>query len=154
LRQVKAGPQPWSIVYGMKNYQPFATAGARDRRPLVLIVDDDEAVRDSLAAVMEAFGFRTSTAGNGLEGLTAIGAEAPSAIITDLHMPEMDGFELLTALRCAKTPIPVIVISGGTTRGYDFLGAARRMGAVATFEKPLPVFEMIDTVTGLTRQAA
>jgi DNA-binding NtrC family response regulator len=139
----------------MENNTPFGRDSASDGRPLLLIVDDDTAVRDSLATVMEAFGFRTRTAGNGLEGLEAIKAEAPSAIITDLHMPEMDGFELLTALRCAKTSIPVIVISGGLTRGYDFLGAARRMGAVATFQKPLPVFEMIDTVNELTaRQAA
>jgi CheY-like chemotaxis protein len=139
----------------MESNVPFASDSTLDRRPLVLIVDDDTAVRDSLAAVMEAFGFRTCIAGNGREGLEAIKTEAPAAIITDLQMPEMDGFELLTALRCAKTSIPVIVISGGLTRGYDFLGAARRMGAVATFQKPLPVFEMIDTVNGLTaRQAA
>ena len=143
------------MVEGMKSSMPLVTGGAEDWRPLVLIIDDDTAVRDSLAAVMEAFGFRTRTAGNGFEGLEAIETEAPSAIITDLHMPEMDGFELLTALRCAKTSIPVVVISGGMARGYDFLGAATRMGAVAAFQKPLPVFEMMDTITGLTaRQAA
>ena len=129
-------------------------AGTADTWPLILIIDDDAAVRESLAAVMEAFGFRTHTAGNGFEGLEAIETEAPSAIVTDLHMPEMDGFELLTALRCSKTSIPVIVISGGMARGYDFLGAARRMGAAAAFQKPLPVFEVMDTIAGLTRQAA
>jgi len=138
----------------MKSNLPYPTGGA-ENWPLILIIDDDAAVRDSLAAVMEAFGFRTHTAGNGFEGLNAIETEAPSAIITDLHMPEMDGFELLTALRCSKRSIPVIMISGGMTRGYDFLGAARRMGAVAAFQKPLPVFEVMDTLTGLTaRQAA
>jgi CheY-like chemotaxis protein len=143
------------MVEGMKSNMALVTSGAEDWRPLVLIIDDDTAVRDSLAAVMEVFGFRTRTAGNGFEGLEAIATEAPSAIITDLHMPEMDGFELLTALRCAKTSIPVVVISGGMTRGYDFLGAETRMGAVAAFQKPLPVFEMMDTITGLTaRQAA
>jgi CheY-like chemotaxis protein len=138
----------------MKSNMPFAPGTPEDWRPLILIIDDDTAVRDSLAAVLQAFGFRTRTVCNGCEGLNAIATEAPSAIITDLHMPEMDGFELLTALRCAKTDIPVIVISGGMARGYDFLGAARRMGAVAAFQKPLPVFEMMDTITGLTAQRA
>jgi len=125
-----------------------------DQAPLILIVDDDLAVRESLAAAMEAFGFRANTAGNGFEGLQSAQAEAPAAIVTDLHMPEMDGFELLSALRGAKSPIPVIVISGGATRGFDFLGAARRMGAAAVFEKPFPVQEMIDTISGLTARSA
>ena len=119
-----------------------------DTRPLVLIVDDDLAVRESLAAVMEAFGFRTQTAVNGADGLKAVKAEAPSAIITDLQMPEMTGLDLITALRRTATGIPVIVISGGDVE------AARRMGAAAAFHKPLPVFEMIDAVQGLTRRAA
>jgi two-component system response regulator FixJ len=124
---------------------------ADDTRPLVLIVDDDPAVRDSLAAVMEAFGFRTSTAGNGIEGLVSIALEAPSAIITDLQMPRMNGLELITALHHTKTGIPIIVISGSTPAD---LAAARQMGAAAAFQKPLPVFDMIDAVRGLTRLAA
>jgi CheY-like chemotaxis protein len=138
----------------MEPNMPKPLDSAQDTRPLVLIVDDDLPVRESLAAVMEAFGFRTRTAGNGIEGLEAIDIETPSAIITDLHMPEMDGFELLTALRHTNTCIPIIAISGGITQGYDFLGAAKRMGAVAAFPKPLPVLEMIDTISGLTARRA
>jgi CheY-like chemotaxis protein len=123
-------------------------------RPLVLIVDDDPAVRDSLAAVMEAFGFRTQTAGNGVDGLEAVKLEAPSAIITDLHMPKMDGFEMLSALRRTSTGIPVIVISGGFAKGYDFLSVATRMGASAAFPKPLPVLQLVDAVSGLTARRA
>ncbi|MDQ7247755.1 response regulator [Dongia sedimenti] len=128
---------------------PSATDAGQDRRPLVLIIDDDPAMRDSLAAVIEAFGFRTHTAVNGLEGLEAVATVAPAAIITDIHMPDMDGLELLTALRNASTGIPVIAISGGVAKGFDFLSAARKMGAVAAFQKPLPVFEMIDTISRL-----
>lgn len=130
---------------------PTATDVAR---PLVLIVDDDRAVRESLAEVIQAFGFRTRTAGNGFEGLQAVESEAPSAIITDLHMPEMDGFALLAALHSTRAGIPVIAISGGASKDYDFLDAAKQMGAVATFHKPLPVLEMIDVIHGLTTQAA
>jgi len=125
-----------------------------DRAPLILIVDDDTAVRESLAAAMEAFGFRANMAANGLEGLQSVEAESPAAIVTDLHMPEMDGFELLTALRGSKSSIPVIVISGGMGQGFDFLSAARRMGAAAVFEKPFHVREMIDAINGLTARAA
>jgi DNA-binding response OmpR family regulator len=117
-----------------------------DTRPLVLIIDDDLAVRESLAAVMEAFGFRTRTAISGVEGLDAVDAETPSAIITDLQMPGMSGLELLTAIRI-RTGIPVIVVSGGDVE------AARQMGADAAFHKPVAVSEMIDVVTHLTRAA-
>jgi len=123
-------------------------------QPLVLIVDDDRAVRESLSAVMEAFGFRTRTAGNGFEGLQALQRETPSAIITDLQMPEMDGFELLSALRRDRSAIPVIAMSGWISEGFDLLGAARRLGAVAAFPKPLPVLEVIDAVSGLTTRRA
>ena len=148
MRQVKVLPARAPILIGMKS--EFPSRSETLPLPLVLVIDDDCAVRDSLAAVIEAFGFRTCTAGNGAEGLEAVGREAPSAIVTDLHMPEMDGFELLTALRVAKSEIPVIVISGAPSRGYDFLSAAKRMGAVATFQKPLSVFDVIDTLAGLT----
>ena len=117
-------------------------------RPLVLIVDDDLAVRESLVAVMEAFGFRTHTAINGVEGLRAVAAERPSAIITDLQMPEMTGLDLIMALHRTATGVPVIVISAGD------IERARQAGAAAAFTKPLPVFEMIEAVQRLTQHAA
>jgi len=103
---------------------------------------------------MEAFGFRTRTARNGFEGLAAVRSETPSAIITDLHMPDMDGFELMNALRSAQSPIPVIAMSGGVAAGYDLLDAAKHMGAAATFSKPLAVLEVIDTISDLTARHA
>jgi CheY-like chemotaxis protein len=122
--------------------------------PLVLIVDDDLAVRESLVALIEAFGFRTRTACNGREGLEAVETEAPEAIITDLHMPEMDGFALLSKMRATRSRIPVIAISGGISAGDDSLRAAKDLGAVATFRKPLEVLDMIDTINDLTAHRA
>ena len=116
----------------------------------MLIIDDDFAVRDSLAAVIESYGFRASTAANGIEGLQALDIEIPAAIITDLHMPDMDGFELLSTLIVGQAGIPVIAISGGAFRGYDLLTAAKHMGAAATFQKPLPVPAVIDAIASLT----
>ena len=122
-----------------------------DNRPLLLIIDDDSAARDSLAAVMEAFGFRTCTAGDAFEGLALVNNEEPSAIITDLEMPGMSGFELIQTLRRTRTGIPVIAMSGGAAKDID---AARDLGATAAFQKPLAVFEMIDTVCGITARSA
>jgi len=139
---------------GMKSPSRPETEPCHEERPLVLIVDDDLDVRESLVALIEAFGFRTRTASNGRQGLEAVKVEAPEAIITDLNMPEMDGLALLSTLRAARSPIPVIVISGGISDGDDFLRAAKDLGAAATFRKPLQVLDMIDTITGLTAHHA
>jgi len=124
---------------------------SKARPPLVLIIEDDDAVRDSLVAVLEAFGFRTMSVSNGAEGLRAVKAAAPSAIITDLQMPEMGGLDLMAVLRKAATRIPIIAMSGSSPSEID---AARSIGAAAAFHKPLPVLEMIDTVCNLTAHAA
>jgi CheY-like chemotaxis protein len=146
--KVRQGPTIYSAPMNM-----ITSLQSADRPgPLVLITDDDADVRDSLAAVMDAFGFRTRTAGNGFEALASIETECPAAIITDLHMPDMDGFELLTALRAAKCAVPVVAISGGVAKGYDFLRAAKRLGAAATFQKPLSVLDVVDTINILTVQ--
>jgi len=127
-------------------------AAQRDAQtsPLILVIDDDLAVRESLVAVMEAFGFRTHTAENGLKGLQAVARETPSAIITDLNMPEMDGFALMSALRAASNGIPVIAISGASSTGSDSLATAKDLGAAAIFHKPLPVLALIDRINDLT----
>jgi two-component system KDP operon response regulator KdpE len=81
--------------------------------PVVLVVDDDPAVRESLAGELRAAGYTTVVASNGLEGVHAFGTHAPELVITDLSMPRSDGFELISAIRAtAHTPIVVISVRG------------------------------------------
>jgi CheY-like chemotaxis protein len=78
----------------------------------VLIVDDDAVFCDIASKVLEASGFRVSTAEDGFEGLSSLQAGLPDAIICDLNMPRMSGFEFLSIVRRRFPQIPVIVISG------------------------------------------
>ncbi|OBI90820.1 protein kinase domain-containing protein [Mycobacterium asiaticum] len=80
----------------------------------VLVVDDDELLREQLAMVLERLGHSVIMAENGRAGLEAAERDAPDLVITDLNMPGMDGFELLERLKAdARTQhIPVIVVSG------------------------------------------
>src|SRR5438105_1536619 len=78
----------------------------------VLIVDDDAVFGDIASRVLEASGFRVSTAEDGFEGLSFMQAGLPDAIICDLNMPRMSGFEFLSIVRRRFPQIPVIVISG------------------------------------------
>jgi CheY-like chemotaxis protein len=86
---------------------------ARVRRTRVLIVEDDPAQRMSIRSVMEPQQWRVTEADNGRVALDMLAKEIPDIILIDLMMPEMDGFQLITALR--ERPdwrhVPVIVIT-------------------------------------------
>ncbi len=80
----------------------------------VLVVDDDDLLREQLAMVLERLGHAVIMAENGRAGLEAAERDAPDLVITDLSMPGMDGFELLERLKAGTRTqhIPVIVVSG------------------------------------------
>jgi two-component system response regulator (stage 0 sporulation protein F) len=84
-----------------------------DQRPLVLIVDDDIDLRESLGDALDVGGYRAAYAGNGSAALDYLKIHAaPVAILTDLNMPVMSGWELLMRLgRTRFAGIPVVVVS-------------------------------------------
>jgi DNA-binding response OmpR family regulator len=99
-----ATPQPAAAAA-----EPMVAGTAR-----VLVVDDDELLREQLAMVLERQGHAVMMAENGRAGLEAAERDVPDLIITDLSMPGMDGFELLERLKAGTRTqhIPVIVVSG------------------------------------------
>ena len=104
---------------------------------VVLVVDDSTTVRKFVAASLNMKGFRVVTAADGIEALERMPAEKFDLIITDLNMPDMDGFEFIRTLR--ETPeycaIPIIVPSSMTDlKNKDY---ALELGAIAFLEKPL-----------------
>ncbi len=80
----------------------------------LLLIDDDEASLESMSRILGAAGWHTTSARNGKEGLDLLAKTRPAAIVLDLIMPEMDGFEFLHHLRShpQMLSIPVIVMSG------------------------------------------
>jgi two-component system nitrogen regulation response regulator NtrX len=104
-------------------------------RASILVVDDEVAIRDSLHMILEYEGYRVEEAGNGSQALAKVAERAPDAIVLDIKMPEMDGLELLKALRERGYDMPVLMISGHA----DVATAveATRRGAFDFFEKPL-----------------
>ncbi|PYQ58226.1 MAG: Fis family transcriptional regulator [Acidobacteria bacterium] len=109
--------------------------GDSSYRAAVLVVDDEAAIRDSLHMILEYEGYRVEEAASGSQALTKVGERAPDAIVLDIKMPEMDGLELLKALRERGYDMPVLMISGHA----DVATAveATRRGAFDFFEKPL-----------------
>lgn len=88
----------------------------------ILIVEDDEGIRDILKELLEIEGFRVATAEHGREGLQRLGEmRAPCLILLDMMMPVMNGWEFLEALRQqheqALASVPVAVVSAGADLG-------------------------------------
>src|SRR4051812_2702235 len=100
----------------------------------ILIVDDDDAVRESLGVSLETLGYEVGYASDGRAALVEVARQRPEAIVTDLQMPGMDGLALIREMAVVNRGVPIIAISGGSPDGLE---AARRLGAVATFAKPV-----------------
>jgi CheY-like chemotaxis protein len=83
-----------------------------DSKASILIVEDEESVRTSLAEVFTYLGYRARSATDGLAALKGIREEVPDILLSDLNMPEMSGFELLSIIHRRFPAIYVIAMSG------------------------------------------
>ncbi|UUY07049.1 SpoIIE family protein phosphatase [Pseudomonas sp. J452] len=101
----------------------------------LLIIDDDEVVRASLAAYLEDSGFTVLQAANGLQGLEVFELQRPDVVICDLRMPQVDGLELIRRINVLNTEVPVIVVSGAGVMSDAV--EALRLGAADYLIKPL-----------------
>jgi two-component system KDP operon response regulator KdpE len=117
---------------------------------VVLVVDDDPAIRESLTRELRAAGYSTLAAADGGEGLAAFQTKAPDVVLTDLAMPRSDGFELIAAIR-ATSRVPLIVLS---VRGADADKVrALDLGADDFVTKPFSVTELLARIRSQLRRA-
>jgi DNA-binding response OmpR family regulator len=112
----------------------------------ILLVDDDPAIRGFMALTLEAEGFTVVTAPDGAEGLRPARAEAPAAVLLDLMLPGLSGWDFLQQWRddAAYQPVPVIVVSAS---GQDINAA--ELGVQAVFTKPFDLDRLIEKLTQL-----
>lgn len=101
----------------------------------VLIVEDEENERTGLAELISAWGYRTETARDGMEGLEKVSSWSPSIVVTDLKMPRMTGLELLERMENHSQTMAVIVVTAQGT--IDSAVQAMRMGAYDYVQKPI-----------------
>lgn len=101
---------------------------------VVHLIDDDKAVRRSLAFLLSAAGLKVHTYESAMAFLNILSEVEPGCIVADIHMPRVDGIELIRRLRGRASDMPVIAITG---RGDVPLAVkAIRAGAVDFLEKP------------------
>ena len=78
----------------------------------ILVVDDEERVRELLREILEDTGYEVAVAGSGREGLSLFDSQRFDAVFTDLGMPGMSGWELARAIRERDEQLPLAVITG------------------------------------------
>jgi len=120
--------------------------------PVVHVLDDDEAVRDSLATLLKLVGFRVRTWSSPADFLDSRATREPGCLLVDIRMPEMDGLDVLARLREQGATIPVIVMTGHGD--VPLAVRAMRSGAVDFLEKPLARAQLLTSIrAALAHQA-
>jgi CheY-like chemotaxis protein len=120
----------------------------RDRsNPVVLIVDDEKVIADTLSMILSKSGFTTMTAYDGLSALEIAAAIAPDLIISDVMMPGMSGVELAIAVTQTQPDCRILLFSGQAAT-LDLLKEARRSGHdFTTLTKPVHPTDMLRRIS-------
>src|SRR3954462_9142076 len=117
----------------------------------VLVVDDDTAVRDSLARTLRFEGHEVVTARDGQEALDAVDADEPDAMILDVSMPKLDGLETCRRLRAEGRVLPVLMLTARDSVGDRVAGLDA--GADDYLVKPFALQELLARLRALLRRS-
>ncbi|MBI3754179.1 MAG: UDP-3-O-[3-hydroxymyristoyl] N-acetylglucosamine deacetylase [Deltaproteobacteria bacterium] len=110
----------------------------------ILVVDDEESIRQSLSDVLKDEGFEVTLANDGQTALKMLHSNLPDLVILDIWMPVMDGTEILKAIKARYSGLPIIMISGHGN--IEAAVKAIKLGAYDYIEKPLSLEGVILTV--------
>lgn len=120
-----------------------AHLGGGDQSKLVLVVDDDPAIREFIGEALHDAGYRAIFATDGPTALESLVSNHPDLVLLDVQMPGMDGWDVLSELRVAAGPNQPIVIMTGQYAGQD---RALASGAQGYLAKPFNLDDLIECV--------
>jgi len=113
----------------------------------ILVIEDDDQCRGLFREILESQGYEVSEARNGKEGIAAMRVSPADLIVTDILMPEMDGFECIMAVQKEFPHVKVIAISAAmTNKFFDFLPLAKKLGVCRTITKPFELSTLLHAV--------
>jgi len=119
--------------------------------PHILIVDDEEQIREVLRTVLERVGYTVDEAENGLVAIEFCQSNAVDLVVTDIIMPEKGGIDTIMDLRRDFPEVKIIAISGGGMCGdVSYLDMAIGVGADKAIGKPFVLDEFLESVRELT----
>ena len=125
----------------------------KGRKPVILIVDDSNSVRNFVGSILERNGFETVKAVNGLDALEKVKDEEIDLMITDLEMPKMHGFELISSMRKQERfeTLPIIILTGRA--GIKHRQTAAEEGADAFIVKPFKEKDLLQALDQFIKTA-
>ena len=117
-------------------------------QPVVAVLDDEPEMRKALRRLLTSRGFRVEEYACGEDLLAALGAQPLDCLLLDLHMPGINGFDVLEAFRSRQISVPVIVITA-----HDEPGTRERvqsLGAAAYLKKPVDREALLSAIAAAT----
>jgi len=121
-----------------------------DRRPTVLLVDDDPLVRESLASELQDQGFRVAQADGGPSALARLdGGETVDLLVTDLSMAGMDGVKLVQEAKRRRPNLPAIIVTGYAGDAMSLALSGALGGAFTLLRKPVTGLQIADRAATL-----
>lgn len=116
----------------------------------ILIIDDEQAVRDTMAVMLRGEGYRVIAAEGAHDAVPAIEAYTFDFVIVDIFMPGMNGFETIRVFRKEAPELPIIAMSGYAAGGgsvdEDFFRSAMEHGATCCLRKPFTREQLLDAI--------
>lgn len=113
----------------------------------ILVIDDDDQIRELIREVLERGGHTVFEADNGDTGIKLVCEETVDVVVTDIIMPDKDGLETITELRKSHPEIRIVAISGGGRKvNRDYLPTAQAFGADRVLYKPFRPQEVVQAV--------
>ena len=109
------------------------------------IVDDEECVRRAMGRLIRSAGIDVETFPSGAEFLQSLESHSPDCVLLDLHMPGLNGFEVQARLKEARSPVPIVVITGHDTD--ESRQRVTRAGVAAYLLKPVDEKILLDTIS-------
>lgn len=120
----------------------------------ILLVDDHEPVIISLQTMLDGMGHETLTATTGRQALDVHRRDPVDVLVTDIFMPDMDGYELIQKFRREHPAVKVVAISGGIPRAPSgpYLEVAHKMGARWVLRKPFSPAQFVEIIEEATAE--
>jgi CheY-like chemotaxis protein len=120
----------------------------------LLVVDDNEDMRQTMNRLLERLGYEVEIASNGARALEMQRKVAADVLITDIFMPDTDGLETINQFRTNFPHVRIIAMSGGgaSIREADYLSTATVAGADAVLRKPFSKESLIEALQGLEKK--